>query len=47
MQNIDLLKSGIMLRSLFDHSGDAIFIYDLQGEILDVNRSACKRLGYS
>ncbi len=32
---------------LFEHAGDAIFIHDLEGRFLEVNRSACERLGYS
>lgn len=34
-------------RVLFDHAGDAIFLHDLSGSIIDVNRAACQRLGYS
>ena len=33
-------------RTLFDNAGDAIFIVDLQGHFLEVNRLACERLGY-
>ncbi|GIV96940.1 MAG: hypothetical protein KatS3mg057_1597 [Herpetosiphonaceae bacterium] len=30
------------LRLLFDHSPDAIFVEDLQGNVLDVNEAACR-----
>jgi PAS domain-containing protein len=32
---------------LFEHSNDAVFIYDFEGKLLDVNKRACKMLGYS
>jgi len=34
-------------RTLFDNAGDAIFIHNLTGRFLDVNRVACAMLGYS
>ncbi len=34
-------------RLLFDSAADAIFIHDFEGHMLDVNRIACERLGYS
>lgn len=34
-------------RRLFEHSNDAVFIYNFDGEILDVNSKACEMLGYS
>jgi len=34
-------------RTIFDYAGDAIFIFDLEGRFLDVNKIACERLGYS
>jgi len=34
-------------RVIFDNAGDAIFIHDMGGHFLDVNRTACVRLGYS
>jgi len=33
-------------RSLFQTAGDAIFINDLEGRLLEVNEEACRRLGY-
>jgi PAS domain S-box-containing protein len=33
-------------RTLFDNAGDAIFIHNLTGRFLDVNRVACEMLGY-
>jgi len=32
---------------LFNYASDAIFIHDLEGNFLEVNDVACKRLGYS
>jgi diguanylate cyclase (GGDEF)-like protein/PAS domain S-box-containing protein len=32
---------------LFDYANDAIFIHDLEGHFLEVNETACKRLGYT
>jgi len=34
-------------RTLFECASDAIFIHDLEGHFLEVNRVACERLGYS
>jgi PAS domain S-box-containing protein len=34
-------------RTLFDSASDAIFILDLDGRFIDINRTAYKRLGYS
>lgn len=34
-------------RSLFNNAGDAIFIHDWDGNMLEVNDVACQRLGYS
>ncbi len=34
-------------RTLFEHSGDAIFVHDMEGRFLDVNQTACEMLGYS
>jgi PAS domain S-box-containing protein len=42
-----LTGSEMKFRSLFDYSNDAIFIMDLWGNIIDVNRRACKMYGYS
>lgn len=33
--------------TLFEHANDAIFVRDLGGKILEANRTACQRLGYS
>lgn len=35
------------LRSLFKHAPDEIFVYDTQGDILDVNDAAMEALGYT
>ncbi|MFH1954302.1 MAG: PAS domain S-box protein [Pseudomonadota bacterium] len=42
-----LSESEARYRTLFDKSGDTIFIHDLSGRFLDVNQEACDRLGYS
>ena len=34
-------------RRLFEQSNDAVFIYDFEGKIIDVNNRACDMLGYS
>ena len=34
-------------RTIFDSSNDGIIIYDLEGRILEANRVACQRVGYS
>jgi PAS domain S-box-containing protein len=34
-------------RTLFDHAGDAIFIHNVTGRFLEVNRVACEFLGYT
>jgi PAS domain S-box-containing protein len=41
-----LVESELKFRMLFDNSGDAIFIHDFDGHILEVNNVACERLGY-
>lgn len=33
-------------RTLFDRTGDALFIHDLDGNLLEVNQIACDHLGY-
>ncbi|MGV2293596.1 PAS domain S-box protein [Trinickia sp. YCB016] len=34
-------------RTLVEHATDAIFLYDEEGTVLDVNRQACEALGYT
>ena len=34
-------------RTLVEQASDAIFVHDLEGRLLDVNRSACESLGYA
>ena len=35
------------IRTVFDSTNDAIIIYDLEGHILEVNKTSCDRLGYT
>ena len=42
-----LRESELRFRTLFNHAGDAIFIHDSEGRLLEVNDVACSRLGYS
>jgi len=42
-----LRRSEERFRTLFDFASDAIFIHDLRGKFVEVNRTACERLGYS
>jgi len=41
-----LQQSERKFRDIFDNSGDAILIHDLQGRFLETNEVACRRLGY-
>jgi PAS domain S-box-containing protein/putative nucleotidyltransferase with HDIG domain len=42
-----LEESEKRLRTIFDSASDAMFIHDLDGNFLEVNQTACHRLGYS
>ncbi|MGD2279550.1 MAG: PAS domain S-box protein [Candidatus Omnitrophota bacterium] len=42
----ELKRSEEHFRMLFEESNDAVFIYDLEGKIIDVNNKACDMLGY-
>jgi PAS domain S-box-containing protein len=42
---IQLMHSEKKFRSLFDGAGDAIFFYDLSGQLLEVNHVACECTG--
>ena len=37
----------LKFRNIFDNAGEAILIYDLEGNFLAVNKTACEWLGYS
>jgi PAS domain S-box-containing protein len=43
----NLRESAILYKTLFNDVGDGIYIRDLQGHFLDVNRMICETLGYS
>ena len=34
-------------RDIFDYANDAVFIHEMEGHFLEVNRTACERLGYT
>jgi two-component system, cell cycle sensor histidine kinase and response regulator CckA len=42
-----LRRSEERFRTLFDFASDAIFIHGVGGSFVEVNRTACQRLGYS
>ncbi|MBU0681974.1 MAG: PAS domain S-box protein [Proteobacteria bacterium] len=42
-----LLESEARFRTLFEQAGDAIFVSDFQGHLVDVNQAAQKSLGYT
>ncbi|HEB68676.1 MAG TPA: PAS domain S-box protein [Desulfobulbus sp.] len=42
----DLRRSEERFRRLVDHAADALFIYDMEGRFIDVNKQACVSLGY-
>jgi len=42
-----LRQSEERFRTLFDFASEAIFIHDIGGKFVEVNRTACTRLGYS
>ena len=42
----DLRESDHYIRHLIENSRDALFLYDAQGKLLDVNKQACDSLGY-
>ena len=46
-KNQALEESEKKFRTLFNSLGDAVFIHELDGRIIDVNDEACRRLGYS
>ena len=43
----ELEKQKEYFRRLFEYSNDAVFIYDFDGNINDVNNKACEMLGYN
>lgn len=45
--NLKLQKNELQLRMLIEQAGDAFFVHDYEGQILEVNRRACETLGYS
>lgn len=43
----ELRENEKLYRNLFNSVGEAIFIHDAQGQILEVNLAACQKYGYS
>jgi PAS domain S-box-containing protein len=41
------ILGGPHVRRLLEHMADALFLHDMTGRILDVNRRACESLGYT
>ncbi|MDQ3362554.1 MAG: PAS domain S-box protein, partial [Actinomycetota bacterium] len=41
-----LARSEIRFRRLVEQAADAMFVHDLEGRFVDVNRQACESLGY-
>lgn len=46
-KSAELYAANLHLRRLYDHAADAIFSFDSEGNILDVNQNACHTLLYS
>jgi len=46
-RNATLADSERRFRLLVDHAADSMFLHDLFGRIVDVNRMACESLGYT
>lgn len=42
----ELAESRGLLRNVVEHAADALFLHDLEGRIVEVNRGACESLGY-
>ncbi|TAN41983.1 MAG: PAS domain S-box protein [Nitrospirae bacterium] len=43
----DLRESEMRFRTLVDQAADAIFLHDMEGRLLDVNKRACDSLGFT
>jgi PAS domain S-box-containing protein len=46
-RNVKLLESERRFRTLVDQAVDAFFLYDFDGNFVDVNQRACESLGYT
>ena len=46
-ENAQLKATNGLLRDLFEHAGDALFLHDLNGKLVDMNRRACHDSGYT
>ncbi len=44
---IALRESEARFRHIVENAGDAFFIHDLEGNLIEVNEAACRQLGYS
>ena len=46
-QQVELMQSRRRYQELINNMGDAVFVIDMEGNFLEVNREAIERLGYS
>ena len=46
-RELALSRSEDRFKRLVEQAADAIFVHDLEGRFVDVNRQACESLGYS
>ncbi len=46
-EKIALQKSEKMFKTLFNNTGDAILMHDMEGHFIEVNQVACAQLGYT
>ena len=42
-----LCESEDLFRAVLEQAGDSVFLHDLEGRLVDANRAACERLGYT
>jgi PAS domain S-box-containing protein len=47
IKSLELWRANDQLRRLFDQAGDAIFVHNETGQIIEVNARACQTLGYT
>ncbi len=42
-----LKESENRFRSLLDQAADAMFVHDIEGQVIDINKKSCESLGYT